>query len=684
MRRKLFIRTILSTLLITSFLFSFLAPAVYAEAKKDKGKHQHGEHHDDKDKGKDKNKDKNEDKSKDKDYSNFYLILVGQADGSYKAYKDIAIKYKNNVMVKAKPFAEALGLSYKNSTGYSRGWQKNGCTLSLGQDKNIYFRNKKTYYFYDYNSSTNKGKNIEYTAKYKHVVYKNNNIIHCATVGNLLNYKYYDVSKIQSYHSLGYRGVLVYNQYSKITKLPDISSVTNLKANDNSGGNPAAPLKVTIKPVTSNDSIDAKIKHIEATFTLAQTDKAQMLDLSEVLTAYSNYGLPSDGIYGYGNCDTAITIQGVDKNGYSVGEVKTTGSEFMIDFPKAVKLLITGSIKNLILDFTPVKPILISSNTQLLFNQIGWLFPSDGFARQYFVISEYMSFYPVGSSYTYSLSRKLLDSNCKDDPSYANSYQRITLVLKSPYTELFSSYCYINVQKYYTGINNAWVVFADTGNHVLAADYENKLIGMITYLSSVGLKTYLPSKNWNRQLVMKLPDNTKNTAYSYITIEPSALNLDHFYDYYLHLHEMVHYYEATQTHYGFRFESWTEGNATHLAIKTMDRMGIEHKDANGKDYFETLYATNFSFLTQNDKNNFEAYYLNASGIYATLIGYHFTEFLQDMYGEDVIYRIMEKVYAANIPTSAGRNSTYDKQFTDCIKAVTSQNVFQNFVEYCVD
>jgi hypothetical protein len=147
---------------------------------------------------------------------------------------------------------------------------------------------------------------------------------------------------------------------------------------------------------------------------------------------------------------------------------------------------------------------------------------------------------------------------------------------------------------------------------------------------------------------------------------------------------MTHYYESTKLYYGFRFEAWSEGNATSLAIKTMDNLKISYLDSLGKNYFDSLYATNYSFLTKDNRNNFEAYYLSATGWNATVTGYHFNQFLRDTYGSDIISRILAKVSAANIPTSAGRNSTYDKQFTDCIKAVTSPKVFQLFVEYCID
>lgn len=632
-----------------------------------------------------------EDDEDDDEYANDYLVLVGQANGTYLAYDDIAfVTAHDKVMVKAKPLAIALGLTYQSNSGHKR---KKGFTLSLDNDKLVFTRNSKTYYFYDYISTTIQTSCIMLTAPYKQSVHENYNAVACSALSALVNYQYYDTTGRTDYVNLGYCGVIVYNRYSGIAALPALTSVTNHSYYTPTvtptptptpiPGNPTVT-NITVKPELITSTSYSDIKLVEATQTTLLSGTPLLFDLSEVLTAFKANGLPSDGIYGYGGCTTAVTIQGFDINGYQTGEIKTTGSDFLINFPNAIKLKVIGEAKNLMLDFTPVKPIVITDTTKLSFNQINWLYPFDGFARQYFVVAEYMRFFPENVSSAYALSRRILDVTNYSDPDNANSYQRITAVFKSPSVELVSPYSYINVQKTKRSINNSLVLFTDTGNAVLATDYETKLLSMITTLKSTGLNTYYPSLNWNRQLIMKLPDTVTNTAYNYITLDPSFLNLDYFYDYYMHLHEMVHFYEATQTHYGFRFEAWTEGNATTLAKKTLDAMSITHNDSTGKEFFDILYATNYSFLTQDNKNNFEAYYLNATGQNATLIGYHFTDFLQDMYGSDIVSRILQKVYAANIPVTAGRNSTYDKQFSDCIKAATSPNVFQLFVEYCVN
>lgn len=661
------LRVVLVIVLAVSVLFQAL-PGTYVSAKPKA-------HQQDK-KPKKPKKEHPKEKKPDK-----YLVLIGQGNGTYKAFDDIAfLTSKDKVMVKAKPLAEVLGLTYESSSGF---WLTKGCSLGLNNRKNIYTRNQKTYYVYDYSKNSRQPSIKKHTAAYKQIVHQNYNAVHCATLSTLVNYKYFDTTKVKDYSTRSYAGVVVYSKYASTTKLPALKSIVswNDKSTKPDNNKPGDPISITLSP-SSYQNGDVKL--VEASYYTSQSDKALSLDLTAVLSAFKTIGLPSDGIYGYGNCDTVVTIEAFNSSGYSLGSVKTTGAEFGISFPGATKLLITGTQKNLTLDFTPVIPIAITTDMKLSFSQIPWIYGADGYPRQYFVLSENMRIRLENVSSSYVLQRKILDHGNYSDPDNANAYQRVTFVLKGNYEEAYSAYRYLDIAKSKKGLSNSSFVFSDIGNATLAQNYESQLISMITSIKSTGTKVYYPGTNFDRQLVMKLSDKTENKDYSYIMLEPSSLDLNIFHDYYQHLHEMAHYYEATKPHYGFRFEAWRDGNAVTLAKKTMDSLKINYKDSQGIDFFDSIYTTNYSFLTSEDKKNFEAYYLNATGVNATIIGYQFTKFLQDTYGSDIIYKIMEKVYAANIPTNAGRNSTYDKQFTDCIKSVTSQKVFQLFVQYCIE
>ena len=574
-----------------------------------------------------------------------YLVLVAQPNGTYLAYEDIAyLNSRNQLVVETKPVSKALGISYKQLAG-----------------------NKKN-------------RTVKYTTL------KNFNI----------NCMYYNTKKDAYYQFMGYRGVIIYSTISKVNALPSLSLVTNLEDNpwyqqgnnnnnnnSNSNNNITA---VTVKPSTVYHGSFSEYKYTEATYQTQQSSTQLLFNLSEVYAAFATDGLPSSGVFGSGHCDTSLTLQGYNSTNTLVGELKTSPGEFLINFPNANQLKIIGEAKNLFLDFTPVMPIVLTNTTSLAFNQIGWIYPKDANARQYFLLADHMKLTPVGINCTYDYSRRKLNPLNTEDVNYAGTWQRVTVILKHFSYEAFPSNSYFLAEKTSTApyINNTLVLFQSKGNAAVASDYPTKLVQMIGSVNAVGRDIYFPSSSFGRQLVIKLPDST-TPAYSnaYITLDPSSLDLDNYEDYYIHMHKMAHFYEASQPHYSFT-AAWSEGIAASLAEKAINNLGISHTDAKGYDLLAKKFETDYSFLTEDNKNNFEAYYLNATDNNATIVGYQFTRFMQDFYGSDVVYRILQKVYAANIPTDKGRNSTYDKQFTDCIKAATNPDVFQLFIKYRVN
>jgi hypothetical protein len=562
-------------------------------------------------------------------------------------------------MVKAKPLATALGLSYQNTIG----GRKKGCVLGLDNKRNVYGRNSKTFYFYNGTTRT------KMSAEYKQSVSGSYNAVHSATLSTLVNYKYFDASGSNTYARLGYQGVVVYSRYYGITNLPDLSNVVNYWNDDED----------FYDDWFDDYYDDWYVSFVEANYSIASTNQTISMDLNDVLNSFKAFGLPYDGIYGYGNCDTSVTIQGIDKNGYNVGQISTGGKEFLINFPGAVKLSIVGDKRNLSMDFTPVKPIVITDTTRLAFNQIGWLYPTDGFARQYFILSDYMKFSLENVTVPYTMSRKMIDINNNENVDYSSSYQRVTAVFKGSWTDMTANNKFVNVTKTKQTIDNSLVALYNNTNTAFPANYEGQLINMIVKLSTTGINSYYPSKNFESKLIVQMQNAVAATDGSYINVDPTIVDLNHYLDYYTHLHEMIRFYESKQPHYGFQFAAWSEGNAITLTRKTMDALGVSYTDTNNINYFNVAFPLDFSFVSQDNRNNFESYYLNATGWNASVIGYHFTNFLQMYYGSDVVYKILQKVYAANIPTNGGRNSVYDKMFIDCIKSVTSQNVFQLFV-----
>jgi len=595
-----------------------------------------------------------------------YLVLVGQYDGTFKAYDDLAVSIEGNIMVKLKPFADVMNMTYQSVNG-----SKKGCVLSSGNGKNVYTRNSKTYYYKLI------GTNSKLLAEYKQTVYDSYNVVHYETISTLRNCSYFSTSDAPYYKLLGYSGVIVYNNSGLCSNLPDLSSVYN------TAGYILMNTKVTVDvEEIKSHLLGTKIRFsnnallVSAIFKTVYSPNKFDLDLIETLRAFKKARLPFDGIYGYGNCDNTVTIQGIDKKGSVVGEIKTNGKGFLLDFPKATKLRISGTVHNLIINFTPIKPILITKTTKVPTKDINWLSP-DGYALQYFVLSKNIQFNAVKIDSAFCQRYQPLDMNMHDESS-KSTYQSLMLLFSASPNEIINEKWFLEFKMMQKLIDDSLVTILDGDKTLWASNYESELTKMISAIKEVGTGTYFLAENFKNKLVVKILDVIPHTAKDYIALYPVCMDLKEPSDYETHLHEMTHFYESKPYHYGFCISSWCEGNSTTLSEKAMVYLNISDYD-----WFQSYYGQEINFLTKDNKINFEDYYLNLTGDNAYIVGYQFTTFLQKTYGEDIVFHILEKVNDANIPAFEGKNSAYDKQFADCIKAATSQDVFQLFVETCI-
>jgi hypothetical protein len=280
----------------------------------------------------------------------------------------------------------------------------------------------------------------------------------------------------------------------------------------------------------------------------------------------------------------------------------------------------------------------------------------------------------------------MLDSTNKDAVDISTSFQRVTLTYNPKNFDDYSTKSYLTAEKTNRIYIEGLAIFEDTGRAELSTDYAAKLADVISTIRALGSQNYYPSSNWNRILTMKLIDETPTSDYTqYIRLGKNDLGMDYFTDYYHHAFEMARYYEATNLYYGLNVEAWSIGNAANLAKQTLNQMNILHYNKiNGKDFIDGMYEPdNFKFLSVIDRANFENYYMEATGTNAAIVGYHFNKFLQEIYGSDIILKIMQRVSAANIPVSQGKSSTSDAIFANCIKNATSQTIFQDFIRFAI-
>lgn len=152
--------------------------------------------------------------------NNNYLVLIQNEDNSWTAYNNLVEKSsQGNIMVKAKATAKALNLTYTN---YHNG------KFSIKSDinrYNLYIKNKGTYNYISSNSSTVEKKTIcaPYTSKNGY------NLCHMKTLSTLSNFNYFNGLAVSDYQKKGYKGVVCYSKYNKITNVPSIDGVVNMR-----------------------------------------------------------------------------------------------------------------------------------------------------------------------------------------------------------------------------------------------------------------------------------------------------------------------------------------------------------------------------------------------------------------------------------------------------------------------
>ncbi|TAH75048.1 MAG: hypothetical protein EWM47_00645 [Anaerolineaceae bacterium] len=578
-----------------------------------------------------------------------YLLIFEQKDGTYKTFDNLVYKTSNNyLLVKAKSTAKALGLKYQNGNGLNK-----GCKISLGSKQLTYTRNSKTYYY------SSEGSIKKMLANYKQVLIASTNMVHYSTLSAFYGCSYFNTEQNEGYNSNGYKGVIVYSAKQKNPTLPNAGTLFGININaslyQHEYGGYSAPV------ISASFSIDDGAGNLK-------------LNLSNVLDTYRKNKLPSDGVYGYGYCEENIIIEGINNKGEMVGKSDIKNKNFIVDFPGAQTLKISGKIKNLNIGFTPEKPIVITDSITYLPKDIDWLSP-DGCTRKYFVLPPYtvFNFYNWITQVAYTHNFNVLEKN-QESNEFNSSYQLLSIIFfTAPEPFIAGEGFGIQFKIWDKTIDNPNVLVYDSTINSQSKNYETELNKMIKALKKVGLNKYFNNTIMKSKMIIKVKDGVPTGGHTGITVEPDDTNLDDQFDYYVHLHEMTHYYEGQRYHYGFNIKAWAEGNAMTLAEKAMNEMNINT---------ESFYTFNrpVSHLINANKNNFEDYYLSISGDDAYIIGYNFTKFLNNTYGDDTVYRILENVYKKDIPAYDAKKTKYDQLFADCIKEATSKDVFDRFVE----
>lgn len=183
-----------------------------------------------------------------------YLVLIEQEDGSWKEYTNlIELSKDGKLMVKAKAVSAALGVAYKNNSSGTFTLKRSSARY------NTYTKNSKSFTYVNGSKSTGK------TASYKAYTSASSksNLCGAATLGTLVNYKYFGGTKAKAY---GYSGVVCYSTFKKIPAdlplskysvktLKDFEGTWYSKDYNQKGDEPYSGSVMTIEPVGDKEGI---------------------------------------------------------------------------------------------------------------------------------------------------------------------------------------------------------------------------------------------------------------------------------------------------------------------------------------------------------------------------------------------------------------------------------------------
>jgi len=176
--------------------------------------------------------------------TNGYLILVEEKDGLWSSYENyVEVKSEDKLMVKAYALAKAVGIRYKKIDA-------NNFTISNSKKVNTYTKGTTKYKY------NNGAKSITKKAAYKpytSAVY-NTNLVEYNSLATLINVKYYNESKAINYKAAGYKGVICFSKYHKITELPTLQEGVRVTTEEELR-EAAADLDVSIINVADDISI---------------------------------------------------------------------------------------------------------------------------------------------------------------------------------------------------------------------------------------------------------------------------------------------------------------------------------------------------------------------------------------------------------------------------------------------
>lgn len=433
-----------------------------------------------------------------------------------------------------------------------------------------------------------------------------------------------------------------------------------------------------------NESLDVTIyehdaiyeggdKRLFAIYNAWQSYDKVTLNLSKVQNTYTKYGYKNKGIYAAFYSPVKTTIEAFDKHGKRVGKI-TKKDNFYAEFPNATKLVITNVKDNLAIYFFPSTPTIISKDGIYTHEDFSWKKLPKGTRRAYYLYAYKNSF---GNTNAYNHETSLSMHSIADASSipmgisefwscgYLNINPKETLKIDDFKLIAGKSYIYKEDKELF--------LYGKKGLDI-SNSYIKELKKMIRVMKKIGALDYVKdTKALKKRVNVSIFDTHPSSFYPDLFLNDTFIDISNLDNLYAHLHEMAHYYDSINYHYGFLVRTWVEGFAEAYSEDALKELGKIDSNYLYVDYDFTDY--------KNSGMNFEPYFLSLDNTnndeYA--VGYHFIRYIQSKYGSDVVAKINAKIVSTiDRPTDTYQDDNSNKKFIECITSCTSKQVFRDF------
>ena len=387
------------------------------------------------------------------------------------------------------------------------------------------------------------------------------------------------------------------------------------------------------------------------------------------------------GIYGIGYTEGKTTLIGYDNNSKPIGMITVKG-DFAFSFKDAASIGVVGG-KNTTLQMIPYEPTFISSAGYVNLEPDKWIVPDKGYCFRY-IIACYGS--PEASmecpNYMNVVGYCKVNSLGKNPENENEHYILITSFLQDSFLKDQTDLIAWNFDSIAEIYNSDTLTCFALDSYKLDKDFGEKADELLGEIVKAMSGTYYPQKAGINKITIRADGFYPSTMDSTVYIDENCTDIENNAD--TLTHEMIHAIDQSIPYLNYMGPSvWMEGRAEYISIKVSEKLGFWYSGY--PDEYD------WSFLTDADKADFchyMCYNMNRQTPYA--VGYYFVKYISEKYGEDVSAKIMTKMAKIKVDDSIYNYTEEERAdqeaqiFAECVTAVTSDTVFDDFVRDVVN